>query len=146
MNIEITLQKENQLLGRKEIQASVNYKGATPKRDDILKLVASKAGSKEELVIVKEIQTTYGQQVAKVTAYAYSSIDALKKLEAYTEPEVKQEESSEPSGETSGASEADATGDAKKEEGNQEAKTEEKQDTKESTEATKKDSEASKGE
>lgn len=87
MNIEITAQQENQLLGRKELQALVNYTGPTPKREDVVKQIASKTGSKENLVVVKEIKTTYGQQVAKVTAYAYASLDDLKKLEAYTEPE-----------------------------------------------------------
>lgn len=95
MTLTITNETENKLLGRREVTGEVTFKGATPKKDDIRNMVASKVKNADvNLTVVKMIDGKYGGQHAMVTAFVYQSVDDLKKLEKYEEPKVeeKQEE------------------------------------------------------
>lgn len=77
MDLTIKTQKENPLLSRKEIIAKVNFEGSTPKRKDIQAEVAKKAKLDDKLLIIKKIDTKFGECSAEVTAYAYSSEEIM---------------------------------------------------------------------
>ena len=87
MSLNVISEYNNELLGRKDIVAEVDFSGATPSKVDISKMIASKTGVDEKLVIIKVIDTEYGNQKAKVKAFAYNSKDDLKKLEKVEEKE-----------------------------------------------------------
>lgn len=80
MKLDIINKKENALLGRTEIEAKLSFEGATPKRAETIKALASAMKTKPQLVVVRSIETHYGGLSADVSACIYSD---EKKLELY---------------------------------------------------------------
>ncbi len=80
MELKIESQ-EKSVLPRQDITATVSFGQVTPSRKELKKALAKKAGVKEELVIVRNVYTEYGERKAFVKAYAYDSEDALKHIE-----------------------------------------------------------------
>lgn len=99
MDITIKTQNENQLLSRNEIVAKVNFEGSTPKRKDVQAELAKKAKVDSNLLIVKKIDTSFGETSAQVTAFAYTNEDVMIKterknlVEKHAGHEPKEEES-----------------------------------------------------
>jgi small subunit ribosomal protein S24e len=85
MELRITQQKENALLHRKEIMASVTFDKATPSNVEVSKALATKLSVSEDSLIVKHITGGFGKLTAVVTAYVYES----KEQKAKIEPKVK---------------------------------------------------------
>ena len=81
MNIEITINNDRPVLSRKEIEAKLSFEGTTPSRNEVVKEVAKKTGAKEELVVVREIKTSFGETTAKVTAFVYTDAKVMKDVE-----------------------------------------------------------------
>jgi|AntAceMinimDraft_17_1070374.scaffolds.fasta_scaffold213380_3 small subunit ribosomal protein S24e len=81
MNLKVIEKKENILLSRKEVIASINFDGATPKRKDVQKELAKELKAKENMTLIKQIDTEYGSSFAKVTANIYSDEAVMLKLE-----------------------------------------------------------------
>lgn len=81
MEIKIEKKEANPLLKRIDVTSRVAFQGATPSKKDVIKAVAKAAGAKEELIVVKEIKTAFGSQVAIVTAHVYNDRETLEKLE-----------------------------------------------------------------
>lgn len=81
MDLTIKTQKENELLSRKEITAKVNFEGSTPNRKDIQAEIAKKAKVDAKLLIVKKIDTIFGEPSANITAYAYTNEDVMSRNE-----------------------------------------------------------------
>lgn len=90
MKLNIITEKNNDLLGRKELIFNLEFDGATPKTEDVKNEIATASKSKKELVIIKVIKNDYGQTKANGNAYVYNSIEDLKKLENYEEPVVEE--------------------------------------------------------
>ncbi|MCB9358862.1 hypothetical protein H6503_02940 [Candidatus Woesearchaeota archaeon] len=86
MGLNVISENDNKLLNRKEYKAEIEFTGATPNKNDVANMIASKAGCETKLVVVKIVDTHYGEQKATVEAVAYKSLDDLKKLEKYEEP------------------------------------------------------------
>ncbi|GEM_PF-444368 len=130
MNVDIKSTVENKLLSRKEIEAEVSYEGATPSRGDIKQSICGKIGANPDLVVLREINTGFGKQMAKVVAHSYENVDAL----ANTEPEHIQKRfkvgkaKEEPKKEEAPKEEAKA--EAPKEENKEEPKAEAKEEPK----------------
>ena len=97
MDLTIVTKEENALLGRTEVSATLNYKGATPKRYDVLTMIAKKISVKPELIVIRCIAGSYGCQSATVTANVYKDRKQLENIEgAYmhkrnAKPEAKKE-------------------------------------------------------
>jgi ribosomal protein S24E len=85
MNLKITEQKDNPLLLRKEIQATLTYDAATPSTKDLHSQLASGLKVKPELLVVKHILPQFGTRVADVLVYQYESEEQLKKVEGVKE-------------------------------------------------------------
>lgn len=81
MNLKVIQEKENVLLSRKEFVASINFDGTTPSRKEVQKELAKATKSKENMTIIKKIDTEYGSSFAKVTAFVYSNEVVMQKLE-----------------------------------------------------------------
>lgn len=125
MSLKIISEKDNPLLGRKELMGEIEFKGPTPSADDVKKMVASKAGGDEKLTVVKIIDNNYGEQKAGITAYVYRSLDEFKKLEKLQEEKPKEEAEGEAEG---GEKKGEAPAETKPEEKKEESKPEEKKE------------------
>ena len=81
MNVDIKSKTDNQLLGRKEIEADVTYSGATPSRADLKQAICGKVGANPDMSVVRDVQTTYGKQMAKVVLHTYEKMEKLMEVE-----------------------------------------------------------------
>ena len=81
MELKITDEKENPLLGRKEVYAEVSFDKATPSNAEILKSLADKLSAKEELVVVKQIKGGFGSTKATIHAHVYKDTEQKDKIE-----------------------------------------------------------------
>lgn len=84
MDLKITNEKKVPLLDRIEVTAEVAFEKVTPSREELKKAVAAKTAHKEELVVVRKIETAFGRPKATVTACIYTSEEAMKKIETKT--------------------------------------------------------------
>jgi ribosomal protein S24E len=90
MGLNIISEKDNKLLGRKEIIAEVEYSGCTPTKENIKKMIVTKMGADEKLIIIKIIKTEYGKPKAKLNLVIYNSDKEMREIERI--PEEKKEE------------------------------------------------------
>lgn len=81
MDVKIDSTTENKLLERKEIEATVQFTGATPPRKEIKATLCGKIGANPELVVLRSVEGSFGVRKLKVFAHAYASEDALRKNE-----------------------------------------------------------------
>ena len=83
MEVEVTSEKENPMLKRKEIGFKVEHgeKGSTPSRTEIRKAVATATKSDESIVFIKKFETMTGTQTAHGTANIYDSLEQAKLIE-----------------------------------------------------------------
>lgn len=81
--MELVYEKEVEmpLLERKRVTFKLVFEGATPKMEDVKKLVASKMKLAEDSVEVRHIFQKFGEHQAKVIAHLYKSAEMLKKYE-----------------------------------------------------------------
>ncbi|EFK95393.1 30S ribosomal protein S24e [sediment metagenome] len=86
MELTITNKKENKILQRTEIQAKISFTGATPSNKQVQEEIAKKLNAGIDLVVTKQILTTFGNTQAEVKAYVYNTIDQMKKIE----PKIKE--------------------------------------------------------
>lgn len=82
MKVNILSTVDNKVLERKEIAAEVAFDGATPSRADLKKAICEKVGANPELVVLRQVGSSYGIQSVQVVAHSYSSKEAM----AETEP------------------------------------------------------------
>ena len=111
MDLKITQNKDNQLMGRKDIAFQLGHAGETTQsRTQVRQLLASQIGTKTENVVIESMESEYGRGASKGTARAYKSADAargterahfLKRNALYVEKakkEVKEGAPADPSG------------------------------------------------
>lgn len=78
MKIEITEEKQNPLLHRKEIVLLIKNFEATPKKDDVLKEFASQAGG---AVVLGSFRSRFGKKEVKCSVKVYESEEFRNKYE-----------------------------------------------------------------
>lgn len=117
--MEILEKKEEPLLSRVSVKASVVFETATPSNEEVAKQIASALKKDVKLVVVKKIQTHYGERTADIDAFVYDSEQALKQAEPQPKKKEKPGEKAEKKEETKPA-------EAPKEEKKEEAPKEEK--------------------
>jgi small subunit ribosomal protein S24e len=83
MEIKIDSTKENKLLDRKEIEASVHFDGATPPRSEIKSGICGKIGANPDLVVLREVKNEFGIKRVRVSVHVYEDAELMKN----TEPE-----------------------------------------------------------
>ncbi|MEW6749339.1 MAG: hypothetical protein AB1295_06560 [Candidatus Micrarchaeota archaeon] len=82
MNVNVLASTDNKLLDRKEIEAEVGFDGATPKRSELKAAVCQKLALSPDMTVLRKVQSSFGRKTVTVTAFSYSSKEAL----AATEP------------------------------------------------------------
>ncbi len=82
MELKITQNKENALMGRKDITFQLAHDGeTTPSRTQVRQLVAAEVGTKTENIVIESMQTEYGLGRTHGIARAYKSPDEARKTE-----------------------------------------------------------------
>jgi small subunit ribosomal protein S24e len=82
MKIDIIDKKEEALFQRETITARCEFDNVTPSRLELRNRLAAQLGVKEDLVVIKNIFTTFGARSGKVEACVYKDEKALKKVES----------------------------------------------------------------
>jgi ribosomal protein S24E len=81
MLLKVIEQKENVLLHRKEVTATVTFDKATPSNADVMKELAAKCGGTEDAIVMKKIDGGFGNHTAHVKAFVYASAEHKAKIE-----------------------------------------------------------------
>ncbi|MDO8428444.1 MAG: 30S ribosomal protein S24e [Candidatus Diapherotrites archaeon] len=81
MKVNFIEEKNNLLLGRKEIQFEIEEMNTVPSRSEVCKKISSLKGAEEGLTVIEKIGHYFGRK--KITGFAkiYSSKEALQKIE-----------------------------------------------------------------
>lgn len=77
MNVNLIETVENRLLERREIEAEINFDGATPKRVQLKEAVCQKIGANPELVVLRKVSSAFGKRAVRVVVHAYSTKEKL---------------------------------------------------------------------
>ena len=75
MKIDVKEEKENPLLHRREVQLILMDFEGTPNKETVVKEIAKKMKSKEELISIGKIQQEYGKNEALCYAEIYETVD-----------------------------------------------------------------------
>lgn len=85
MQLSITTKKEEPLLSRTLVKATLEFENATPSCQEVTTLLASSMKSDEKLVAIRHVYNSFGAKKADVIAYIYND-EAKKQL---IEPKLK---------------------------------------------------------
>ena len=81
MDFEITSDKRNELLSRREVQFTLKYDGATPSRMQIIGKLCALLNVKEHQVTIDTLHSSFGKTELIGTARVYDSEESRNKTE-----------------------------------------------------------------
>jgi len=81
MDFEITSDKRNELLSRKEVQFTLKYDGATPSRMQIIGKLCALLNVKEHQVTLDTLNSSFGKTELTGAARIYDSEESRNKTE-----------------------------------------------------------------
>jgi len=84
--MNITNKKEEPLLSRTMITATLEFEKATPSYPEVMSLIASQLKIDDKLIAIRHIYNSFGDKKAEVIAYVYA--DENKKQ--FIEPKAKE--------------------------------------------------------
>lgn len=79
MELNVSKESENKLMGRKEIEVGVSFDAVTPSRSELKEAICKKMGLHPDLVEIVKIDQSYGVKECNVVVHAYDSKDAMAK-------------------------------------------------------------------
>ncbi len=107
MDVKIQETKERPQLERQEVNARIEYTGATPDRIKVREELSSELKADPELIIVRKIKPEFGSTEANVNARVYEDEESMTEIEGdymlerhAVEEKEETEESSEEGEET----------------------------------------------
>ncbi len=77
MMISVKEDKNNKMLGRREISIEITYSGKTPQRDEIKESACKKLGLNPDATVVVRIDQLFGQQSSVALMHSYESTEAM---------------------------------------------------------------------
>ncbi len=84
MKIEIKNMKENHLLNRTEVTFEIEHPNTgTPRRLDVLELLATKMNRDKKVIAIRELRTVFGKNMSKGLAYVYTDEKTVKNEPEY---------------------------------------------------------------
>ena len=86
MQLNITQKKEEPLLSRTMLKATLEFENSTPSYAEVTSLLAGNLKSDEKLIVIRHVYTSFGDKKAEVQAYVYKD-EAKKQL---IEPKKKE--------------------------------------------------------
>lgn len=82
MEIDVVKEKDNRILGRREVRFSIQHVGtATPKRAEVRQALAAKYSTDQDRVVVDALHAAFGQGATVGYAKIYGTKEAALKLE-----------------------------------------------------------------
>jgi ribosomal protein S24E len=81
MNVEIISSKDNGLFNRKEVEATVTFDAATPKRAELKQAIGGKVAANPDLMVLRSVSSVFGAKSVRVMAYVYSTKESLMSVE-----------------------------------------------------------------
>jgi ribosomal protein S24E len=81
MDVNVQHKEEKPLLQRTDVKVRVAYQGATPQRNSLRDSVAHALKAPAEHVIIRKIETEFGNQSALVEASVYKDAKAIEQFE-----------------------------------------------------------------
>lgn len=81
MEIEIIEDKENVLLGRRELKFRVSHSGPTPRREEVRERLIALFNSSRDVLIVESLKPVFGVEQAVGYAKIYESPERLREIE-----------------------------------------------------------------
>ncbi|MFH2106918.1 MAG: hypothetical protein ABII22_06685 [Candidatus Micrarchaeota archaeon] len=81
MELNIESEKENKLLNRKEVEATITFDAATPNRIQIKELVCGKLGANTDFAVLRKTKNEFGRKRISVTLHLYKDAEGMKKME-----------------------------------------------------------------
>ena len=72
MQISVTSKKEEPLLSRTQVNATLEFEKATPSYPEVTSLLATHLKADEKLIAIRHVYNSFGQKKAEVIAYVYS--------------------------------------------------------------------------
>jgi ribosomal protein S24E len=89
--MKILKKDKSKLIDRVEVLIEYQHIGKpTPSTNEIKKEISNELKAKEELVIVKDINTKFGEGNSLIRVHVYDNLEELKKLEKYEEPKKEE--------------------------------------------------------
>ncbi len=102
MDVKISSVKENPLLGRREVEASIDHEGEkTPSEEDIVSRIAAENNLDEENIQVDGIYTGFGSQHSRAVLKVFEDFEYDEELEEETIEEEETGSGKATSGESS---------------------------------------------
>ena len=83
MEVEITEDKKNALLRRREVKFKATFVGSTPKREDVRSKLSAILNSDKKLTVLDYLKTEYGRHAASGYVKVYDSEEGMKVEPAY---------------------------------------------------------------
>ena len=83
MNLKKLNETDFPLLNRKNIDFEIEFTGATPKKEDVLKSVSAALGKNEDLISIKRIHQKYGVNKAEIKVHVYDKVEDLRSFELF---------------------------------------------------------------
>jgi len=94
--MKIISKEKSKLIDRTELIIEFSHQGKpTPSETELKKELANELKTKEELIIIKLIDTKFGEGNSIISAHIYDSLEELKKLEKYVKPKVEEKSTEE---------------------------------------------------
>lgn len=85
VQLNVTIKKEEPLLSRIMVKATLEFEKATPSYQEATSLLANSLKSDEKLIAIRHIYNSFGAKKAEITAYIYND-EAKKQM---IEPKLK---------------------------------------------------------
>lgn len=97
MKVLDKIEKDNELLSRKEFIVDLEYEGSTPTKQDVKVEICKALNLNEKLSVVRKVEVGFKSHVAKVEIFSYSDEESMKRIENYLmhkkiEEKIKKEE------------------------------------------------------
>ncbi len=81
MDLKIVSKKQNNLLNRIEVVASISGFSSTPSRKDVGEAMCSELKCSPDCLVIREVHQPFGSKTVKVKANVYDSLELAKKRE-----------------------------------------------------------------
>ncbi|MEN6610389.1 MAG: 30S ribosomal protein S24e [Methanoregulaceae archaeon] len=81
MDVQITSDKRNELLARREVEFTLRFEGATPSRMQIIGKLCALLNTKENQIVVGNLKTEFGKTEVRGSARIYDSEEARNRVE-----------------------------------------------------------------
>lgn len=80
-DLSIVSEFYNKLFRRRDVRMLVDYDGATPKKAELLRLIAEYLKVSEDRIAIVKVENLFGQHRLSVHCHVYDTVEDLKKYE-----------------------------------------------------------------